>query len=32
MSGKDPEEIKADIEQEDPEGLEIPPPDKNERI
>tara|TARA_A100001515_G_scaffold47078_2_gene37134 strand:- start:2129 stop:2533 length:405 start_codon:yes stop_codon:yes gene_type:complete len=31
MSGKDPEEVKKQIEQ-DPEGIEIPPPSKGERI
>tara|TARA_R110002124_G_scaffold131542_2_gene293739 strand:+ start:1603 stop:2013 length:411 start_codon:yes stop_codon:yes gene_type:complete len=32
MSGKDPEEIKKDIEQEDPEGIEIPPLEKDARV
>ena len=32
MSGKDPEEIKADIEQEDPEGIEMPPLEKDARV
>jgi len=32
MSGKDPEEVKNEIEQEDPEGLEIPPPEKDARV
>jgi hypothetical protein len=31
MSGKDPEEVKKQIEQ-DPEGIEIPPPEKGTRI
>jgi len=32
MSGKDPEEVKNDIEQEDPEGMEIPPLEKDARV
>ena len=32
MSGKDPEEVKKDIEQEDPEGMDIPPLEKDARI
>ena len=28
MSGKDPEEVKKQVEEEDPEGLEIPPPEE----
>ena len=31
MSGKDPEEVKKQIE-EDPEGFEMPPPEKGTRI
>ena len=31
MSGKDPEEVKKQIE-EDPEGIEMPPPEKGTRI
>jgi len=32
MSGKDPEEVKKQVEEEDPEGLEIPPPEKGNNI
>ena len=32
MSGKDPEEVKKQVEQEDPEGLEIPPPGEGDKI
>jgi len=32
MSGKDPAEIAKQVEQEDPEGIEMPPPEKGERI
>tara|TARA_R110002110_G_scaffold315629_3_gene528713 strand:- start:785 stop:1195 length:411 start_codon:yes stop_codon:yes gene_type:complete len=32
MSGKDPEEVKKQVEEEDPEGLEIPPPEKGDKI
>ena len=32
MSGKDPENVKKDIEQEDPEGMDIPPLEKDARI
>ena len=32
MSGKDPEEVKNKVEQEDPEGLEIPPPGEGDKI
>ena len=32
MSGKDPDEVKADIEQEDPEGMEMPPLEKDARV
>tara|TARA_R110002020_G_scaffold65175_1_gene172233 strand:+ start:786 stop:1202 length:417 start_codon:yes stop_codon:yes gene_type:complete len=32
MSGKTPEDVQKEIEQEDPEGMEIPPPEKGERL
>jgi hypothetical protein len=32
MSGKDPEEVKKQVEEEDPEGLEFPPPEKGNNI
>jgi len=32
MSGKDPAVVAEQIEQEDPEGLEIPPPEKGDKI
>ena len=32
MSGKDPEDVKKEIEQEDPEGLEMPPLEKDARL
>jgi hypothetical protein len=32
MSGKDPGEVAKQIEQEDPEGLEMPPPEKGARL
>jgi hypothetical protein len=32
MSGKDPAEVAKQIEKSDPEGLEIPPPEKGEKI
>jgi len=32
MSGKDPAEVAKQIEKADPEGLEIPPPEKGEKI
>jgi len=32
MSGKDPEEVEKRDEKEDPEGLEIPPPEKGDKI
>ena len=32
MSGKDPEEVKKEIEQEDPEGLEMPPLEKDAKL
>ena len=32
MSGKDPAEVAKEIEQEDPEGLEMPPPEKGARL
>ena len=32
MSGKDPAEVAQQLEPQDPEGLEMPPPEKGERI
>ena len=32
MSGKDPEEVKKQVEEVDPEGLEFPPPEKGNNI
>jgi hypothetical protein len=32
MSGKDPEDVKKEIEQEDPEGLEMPPLEKDAKL
>ena len=32
MSGKDPATVATQIEQDDPEGMEIPPPEKGDRI
>ena len=32
MSGKDPDEVMKQVEQEDPEGLEIPPPGEGDKI
>tara|TARA_R100001163_G_scaffold30695_1_gene24140 strand:+ start:178 stop:582 length:405 start_codon:yes stop_codon:yes gene_type:complete len=32
MSGKDPEEVKKQIEEIDPEGIEMPPIEKGEKI
>ena len=32
MSGKDPEEVKKQVEEEDPEDLEFPPPEKGNNI
>tara|TARA_R100000657_G_scaffold15765_1_gene11364 strand:- start:3681 stop:4076 length:396 start_codon:yes stop_codon:yes gene_type:complete len=32
MSGRDPAEVAKEIEQEDPEGLEMPPPEKGARL
>lgn len=32
MSGKDPAVVAKQIEQQDPEGIEIPPPEKGEKI
>jgi len=32
MSGKAPEDVQKEIEQRDPEGMEIPPPEKGERL
>ena len=32
MSGKDPEEVKKEVQEQDPEGLEFPPPEKGNNI